>query len=138
VLVDQRGSGRSTPPSSSPTVDLSANTTTHLIGDLERLREHLGIERWLVYGQSWGTTLGLAYAERHPERVSEMVLGAVCLTQRSDIHWPYHGVGRYFPHEWERFRDGVPPADRSGDLVDAYARLLAHPDPDVRQNAAQD
>jgi proline iminopeptidase len=77
VLVDQRGSGRSTPPSSDPAVDLSANTTAHLIGDLERLREQLGIERWLVYGQSWGTTLGLAYAERHPERVSEMVLAAV-------------------------------------------------------------
>jgi proline iminopeptidase len=138
VLFDQRGSGRSTPHSSDPTVDLSSNTTEHLIGDLERLREHLGIERWLVYGQSWGTTLGLAYAERYPERVSEVVLAAVCLTQRSDIHWLSHGVGRYFPAEWAQFRDGVPPADRNGNLVDAYARLLSHADPDVRQQAAQD
>lgn len=138
VLFDQRGAGRSTPHSSDPTVDLSSNTTEHLIGDLERLREYLGIEKWLVYGRSWGTTLGLAYAERHPERVSEMVLAAVCLTQRSDIDWLYYGVGRFFPVEWERFRNGVPVADRDGDLVEAYARLLAHSDLDVRQKAAQD
>jgi proline iminopeptidase len=138
VLFDQRGSGRSTPHSSDPTVDLSSNTTEHLVGDVERLREHLGIEKWLVYGRSWGTTLGLAYAERHPDRVSEMVLAAVCLTQRSDIHWLYHGVGRFFPVEWERFRRGVPPVDRDGDLVEAYARLLAHSEPDIRQRADQD
>jgi proline iminopeptidase len=138
VLVDQRGAGRSTPHASDPAADLSVNTTDHLIADLELLRHHLGIVQWLVYGRSWGTTLGLAYAERHPERVSEIILAAVCLTRRSDIHWLYHGVGRYFPLEWERFRDGVPPADREGDLVDAYARLLDHPDEGVRQRAAQD
>jgi proline iminopeptidase len=137
VLLDQRGAGRSTPPASDPAVDLSVNTTAHLIDDLERLREYLQIERWLVYGRSWGTTLGLAYAERHPRRVSEMVLAAVCLTRRSDIHWLYHGVGRFFPAEWTRFRDGVPPVDRDGDLVDAYARLLAHPDDEVRRQAAR-
>jgi proline iminopeptidase len=138
VLVDQRGAGRSTPHASDPTADLSVNTTDHLIADLELLRHHLGIAQWLVYGRSWGTTLGLAYAERHPERVSEVILAAVCLTRRSDIHWLYHGVGQYFPFEWERFRDGVPPGDRQGDLVDAYARLLEHPDESVRQRAAQD
>jgi proline iminopeptidase len=138
VLVDQRGAGRSTPHASDPAADLSVNTTVHLIADLELLRHHLGIARWLVYGRSWGTTLGLAYAERHPESVSELVLAAVCLTSRSDIQWLYHGVGRYFPVEWERFRDGVPPADRQGDLVEAYARLLADPDERVRQRAAQD
>jgi proline iminopeptidase len=137
VLVDQRGAGRSTPHAGDSSTDLSANTTVHLIDDLERLREHLEIDRWLVYGRSWGTTLGLAYAECHPERVSEMILAAVCLTRRSDIDWLYHGLGRYFPAEWERFRDGVPPADRDGDLVDAYARLLAHADEGVRQSAAQ-
>jgi proline iminopeptidase len=137
VLVDQRGAGRSTPHAGDRSTDLSANTTVHLIDDLERLREHLEIDRWLVYGRSWGTTLGLAYAECHPDRVSEMILSAVCLTRRSDIHWLYHGLRRYFPAEWERFRDGVPPADRDGDLVDAYARLLAHPDEGVRQSAAQ-
>jgi proline iminopeptidase len=138
VLVDQRGAGRSTPHASDPTADLSVNTTDHLMADLELLRQHLGIAEWLVYGRSWGTTLGLAYAERLPERVSEIILAAVCLTRRSDIHWLYHGVGQYFPFEWERFRDGVPPADRQGDLVDAYARLLEHPDESVRQRAALD
>jgi len=137
VLVDQRGAGRSTPHAGDHSTDLSANTTAHLIGDLERLRQHLEIDRWLVYGRSWGTTLGLAYAQCHPERVSEMILAAVCLTRRSDIDWLYHGLGRYFPAEWERFRDGVPPADRDGDLVDAYARLLSHADAGVRQAAAR-
>jgi proline iminopeptidase len=137
VLVDQRGAGRSTPHSGDPSTDLSVNTTDHLIGDLELVRQHLGIERWLLYGRSWGTTLGLAYAERHPDRVSEMILAAVCLTRRSDIRWLYHGVGQYFPVEWNRFREGVPWADRDGDLVEAYARLLADPGDAVRQRAAQ-
>jgi proline iminopeptidase len=138
VLMDQRGAGRSIPHASDPSCDLTVNTTDHLIADLELLRQRLGIERWLVYGRSWGTTLGLVYAERYPERVSELILAAVCLTRRSDIHWLAHGVGRYFPLEWERLRDGVPPKDREGDLVDAYARLLAHPAESVRQKAAQD
>jgi proline iminopeptidase len=138
VLFDQRGAGRSTPHAGEFSTDLSANTTDHLVGDMERLREHLGIERWLLYGRSWGTTLGLAYAERYPERVTAMVLAAVCLTGRADIHWLYHGMGRYFPAEWDRFRDGAPTAERDGDLVDAYARLLAHHDPQVRARAAQD
>jgi proline iminopeptidase len=137
VLVDQRGAGRSAPHAGDRSTDLSANTTAHLIDDLERLREHLEIDRWLLYGRSWGTTLGLAYAQCHPERVSAMILAAVCLTRRSDIDWLYHGLGRYFPAEWERFRHGVPVADRDGDLVDAYARLLAHADEGVRQAAAQ-
>jgi proline iminopeptidase len=137
VLFDQRGSGRSTPHAGEPAVDLDANTTDHLIGDLGRLQEYLGIEKWLVYGQSWGTTLALAYAERHPECVSEMVLAAVCLTQRSDIRWLYHGVGRFFPAQWARLRDGVPAAERSGDLVEAYARLLGDADAKVREEAAQ-
>jgi proline iminopeptidase len=138
VLVDQRGAGKSTPHTGAPSTDLSVNTTDHLIGDLELVRRHLGIEGWLLYGRSWGTTLALAYAERFPERVSEMVLAAVCLTRRSDIHWLYHGVGRYFPVAWNQFRAGVPESDRDGDLVEAYARLLAHPDEVVRQQAARD
>src|SRR6202166_994778 len=137
VLLDQRGAGRSTPHAGDPSTDLSVNTTDHLIGDLERLREYLSLERWLVYGRSWGTTLGLAYAERYPERVTEVVLAAVAVTRRSDIHWLYHGVGRFFPAEWARFRNGVPEADRDGDLVDGYARLLAHHDAQVREQAAQ-
>ncbi len=138
VLFDQRGAGRSTPHVSDPGTDLAVNTTDHLVADIERLREHLGIERWLVYGGSWGSTLGLVYAQRHPERVTEMVLAAVTMTRRSEVHWLYHGVGRFFPEQWARFRDGVPAADRDGDLVEAYARLLADPDAEVREQAAQD
>jgi proline iminopeptidase len=138
VLFDQRGCGRSLPQASNPATDLSANTTHHLIADMERLREHLGVEQWLLYGGSWGSTLILAYAERHPERVSEIVLLGVTTTRRSEIDWLYRGVGRFFPAEWARFRVGVPEADRDGDLVAAYARLLENPDPDVRSKAAWD
>ena len=119
VLFDQRGAGRSLPHASDPATDLLANTTGHLVTDIERLREHLGIERWLVFGGSWGSTLALAYAERHPERVSEMVIAAVTMTRRYEIQWLYHGVGRFFPAEWGRFREGAPAADRDGDLVEA-------------------
>jgi proline iminopeptidase len=138
VLFDQRGAGRSVPHASDPTVDLSINTTHHLIADIERLRVHLGVERWLVFGGSWGATLALAYAERHPERVTEIVLPSVTMTRSADIHWLYHGVGRFFPLEWARFRDGVPIRERGDDLVAAYYHLLNHPDPAVREKAARD
>lgn len=138
VLVDQRGAGRSTPHSSDPAADLAVNTTEHLVGDLERVRGHLGIERWLVYGSSWGSTLALAYAERVPERVTEIVLAAVTMTRWRDVDWLTRDVGRFFPAEWERFRAGVPAPDRDGRLVDAYARLLADPDAEVRERAARD
>jgi len=105
---------------------------------MERLRGHLGIDRWLLYGGSWGSTLILAYAERHPQRVSEVVIAGVTTSRRSEIDWLYGGVGRFFPEEWERFRAGVPEGDRDGDLVTAYARLLEDPDPDVRGRAAHD
>ena len=136
VLFDQRGCGRSLPHASDPATDMSVNTTWHLIADMERLREHLGIERWLLFGGSWGSTLSLAYAERHPERVSEIILVAVTMSRRVEIDWLYRGVGRFFPEEWERFRAYVPDAD--GDLVGAYARLMEHPDPAVRLRTAQE
>jgi proline iminopeptidase len=136
VQFDQHGAGRSTPSTASPATDLSANTTHHLIADIERLREHLGVRRWLIWGGSWGVTLGLAYAERYPERVSEMVLASVTMSRPADIHWLYHEVGRYFPEEWERFRAGVPESERDGDLVAAYDRLLnGSPDIAVRERA---
>src|SRR3954465_4268393 len=143
VLFDQRGCGRSRPHASDPATDMAVNTTDHLIADMERLREHLGIERWLLYGGSWGSTLSLAYAERHPERVSEIVLVAVTTTRRSEVDWLYRGAGRFFPEAWERFRDGVPEADRdrataaegAHDLLAAYVRLLEDPDPQVRRRA---
>lgn len=136
VLFDQRNAGRSTPHAADPTTDLSANTTHHLVADIERLRRHLGIDRWLVWGNSWGSTLALAYAQRHPEQVSEIVLVAVATTSRSSVEWLYHGVGRFFPAAWERFRDGVPAGERDGDLVATYHRLLQDPDVDVRAGAA--
>jgi proline iminopeptidase len=138
VLFDQRGCGRSTPHASDPATDMGVNTTEHLLADMERLREHLGIERWLLYGGSWGSTLILAYAQRHPDRVSEIVMPSVTTTRRSEIDWLYRGVGRFFPEAWERFRLGVPEPDRDGDLVAAYARLLEHPDADVRTRATSD
>jgi proline iminopeptidase len=138
VLYDQRGCGRSTPHASDPATDMGVNTTEHLLADMERLREHLGIERWLLFGGSWGSTLILAYAERHPERVSEIVIPNVTTCRRSEIDWLYRGVGRFFPEEWERFRAGVAEAERDGNLLAAYARLMESPDADVRAQATAD
>ncbi|PZG04577.1 prolyl aminopeptidase [Nonomuraea aridisoli] len=138
VLFDQRNCGRSRPHAADPATDLSANTTHHLVADMELLREHLGIDKWLLYGGSWGSTLILAYAEAHPERVSEIIIPAVTMTRRSEIDWLYRGVGRFFPEAWDRFRRGVPEADRDGDLLKAYARLLSDPDEKVREKAAID
>jgi proline iminopeptidase len=136
VLFDQRGCGRSLPHASDPTTDMSCNTTEHLLADMERLREHLGVERWLLHGGSWGSTLLLAYAERYPHRVSEIVIASVTMTRRSETDWLYRGVARFFPEEWHRFRAGVPEAERDGDLVAAYARLMENSDPHVRAHAA--
>jgi proline iminopeptidase len=138
VLFDQRGCGRSTPHASDPATDMRHNTTEHLIADMERLREHLGIDRWLLHGGSWGSTLILAYAERYPQRVSEIVIPAVTTTRRSEIDWLYRGVGRFFPEAWERFRRGVPEADRDGDLRAATGRFLEDPHPRVRERAANE
>jgi proline iminopeptidase len=139
VQLDQRGCGLSTPHAGDLATDLSTNTTHHLIADLERLREHLGIERWLVWGASWGVTLALAYAERYPERVSELILLSITNTRRADVHWLAHETGRFFPEEWARFRNGVSETERDGDLVAAYDRLLnGHGDPAVRLQAARD
>jgi proline iminopeptidase len=138
ILFDQRGCGRSTPHASDPSADMSRNTTEHLLSDMELLRVHLGVERWLLFGGSWGATLILAYAERHPHRVSEIVMLCVTTTRRSEIDWLYGGVARFFPEEWERFRDGLPASDRDGNLVAGYARLMEHPDPAVREKAAFD
>jgi proline iminopeptidase len=138
VLFDQRGCGRSVPHASDPRTGLSVNTTEHLLADIERLRQHLGIDRWLLFGGSWGSTLGLAYAERNPQRVTAIVLVGVTTTRRSEIDWLYRGVAPLFPVQWARFRAGVQATDRDGDLVEAYYRLLQAPDPGVRAKAAKD
>jgi proline iminopeptidase len=137
IFFDQRGCGRSTPHASEGTQSLVCNTTAHLIADIERLRVFLAIEAWLVFGQSWGSTLGLAYAERHPDRVTELVLAGVTMTRPSELRWHYRHVAPLLPAEWEQFRLGVPEADRDGDLVDAYHRLLFHPDSTVQAEAAR-
>ncbi|WP_194835614.1 prolyl aminopeptidase [Nocardia sp. XZ_19_369] len=138
VLFDQRGCGESLPHASDPTVDMSHNTTEHLIADMERLRVHLGIEKWLLYGGSWGSTLILAYAERFPERVSEIVLVGVTMTRPEETEWLYRGVARFLPGPWETFRNALPEAERDGNLVAAYNRLMNNPDPAVRATAARD
>jgi proline iminopeptidase len=140
VLFDQRGCGRSTPLASDPATDLSVNTTAHLIADIERLREHLGIERWLLNGISWGTTLAVAYAERYPERVSEIVLDAVSTAQRDELDWLYRGARLLFPEQWERFAagSGVPRDTPCLDMLAAYSRLTGHPDAAVREQATLD
>jgi proline iminopeptidase len=137
VLFDQRGCGRSTPNASDPSVDLTSNTTPNLVADLEALREHLEVDRWLVLGGSWGSTLSLAYAEAHPDRVSEIVLWGVTTGRRSEADWLFRGgVAALFPEQWERLCAGVPEAEREGDVVEAYARMLHDPDPGVRRRAA--
>jgi len=137
ILFDQRGCGRSTPSAGDPCVDLSTNTTHHLLADIELLRRHLHIDSWLVFGGSWGSTLGLAYAEKHPDRVSEVVLFSVVTTTGREIEWVTRDMGRVFPEQWSRFRDAVSPEERDGRLVDAYARLLQDPDSSLREEAAR-
>jgi proline iminopeptidase len=106
------------------------------VADLERLRDHLGVDRWLLLGGSWGSTLGLTFVVTHPERVRAVVLGAVTLTRTADVEWLTRGVGRYFPEAHQRFLAAMPEPDRGGNLAAAYARLLASPDPQVRFDAA--
>jgi proline iminopeptidase len=138
VLFDQRSCGRSTPHASAPDTDLASNTTPHLIADMERLRQHLGIARWLVLGGSWGSTLALAYAERHPDRVTEMILFGVTTGRRKEFDWLFRGgVAVLFPEQWERLRAALPAAERDGDVVEAYQRRLNDPDPTVRRRAAE-
>ncbi|QKW35692.1 prolyl aminopeptidase [Actinomadura sp. NAK00032] len=138
VLFDQRGCGRSVPHAGDHAVSLERNTTPYLVADIERLREHLGIERWLVFGGSWGSTLALAYAQAHPDRVAAIVLRGVWLIRPSDEAWAFTptGAAHLFPAEWAAFRDAMPPAERD-DLLAAYGRRLGDPDPAVHMPAAR-
>ncbi|MEJ2857414.1 MULTISPECIES: prolyl aminopeptidase [unclassified Saccharothrix] len=133
VLIDQRGCGRSLPHAGDPGADLSANTTWHLVADLEVVREHLGIDRWQVFGGSWGSTLALAYAQTHPDRVTELVLRGVFTLRRRELDWYYGGgAGFLFPERWSRVVELAP----DGDVISTYARLLHDPDPVVAEAAA--
>jgi len=136
VLLDQRGSGRSLPHASDVGIDLSTNTTWHLIDDLELLRQYLRIDRWLVFGGSWGSTLALAYAETHPDRVNQLVLRGIFTLRKSELDWFYEGGAEaIFPDLWEGFLAPVP-IDERGNLIDAYHRLLNDPDPAIHGPAA--
>jgi len=136
VLFDQRSAGRSTPHASEPDVNWSAIDLDHHLADIEQLREHLGIDRWIVFGLSWGSVLGATYAERHPDRVRALVLGAFSTGTAADIDWLTVHAGRFFPAEWHRFRDHVPAELRDRRLVDAYNILVMDPDPAVHGAAA--
>ncbi|WP_349958310.1 prolyl aminopeptidase [Rhizobium sp. ZPR3] len=138
IQFDQRGCGDSLPHASEPVIDLSANTTWHTIADIEQLRLRLGVERWIVFGNSWGCTLALAYAETHPQRVKSLLLVGITMTRQSEIDWLYKGLARFFPEEWARFRAAAPEEDRDGDLVTAYYHLLRDPDPAIYVKAARD
>jgi proline iminopeptidase len=132
VLFDQRGCGKSTPHAS-----LVDNTTWHLVADMEALRAHLGLERWQVFGGSWGSTLALAYAEAHPERVTELVLRGIFMIRKQEIDWFYQrGASVLFPDAWEGYLAPIPEAER-GDLLRAYYRRLTSDDAATRQAAAK-
>jgi proline iminopeptidase len=133
VLFDQRGCGKSRPHAS-----LVDNTTWHLVEDIERLREHLRIDKWLVFGGSWGSTLALAYAETHPRRVTELVLRGIFLLRRWELEWFYQNAGgaaALFPDLWERYVAPIPTAER-GDMMNAYYKRLTSDDPKVLKTAA--
>ncbi|WP_020578814.1 prolyl aminopeptidase [Actinopolymorpha alba] len=138
VLFDQRNCGASRPSAADPHVSLEHNTTPHLIEDIERLREHLSIDRWLVFGGSWGSTLALAYAQAHPGRVTELVLRGIYLVRPSDEAWTFTpaGIANLFPAEWASFRDAIPAAEQH-DLIAAYGRRIGDPDPAVHLPAAR-
>ena len=132
ILADQRGCGRSLPNAS-----LEANTTWHLVGDIERLRLHLGIARWQVVGGSWGSTLALAYAEAHPERVTGLILRGIFLLRRAELDWFYQdGASWLFPEAFAEFVAHIPPGER-GDMIRAYHRRLTHSDLKVQIAAAR-
>lgn len=131
VLFDQRGCGKSTPHA-----HLEENTTWDLVADIEKLREHLGIDRWVVFGGSWGSTLSLAYAETHPTRVKGLILRGIFLCRPSELHWFYQfGAHQIFPDMWEKFLAPIPPEERC-DLIKAYFKRLTSSDPAVRHEAA--
>jgi proline iminopeptidase len=136
VLFDQRAAGRSTPYAADEDVDWASIDMDHHVADIEQLREHLGIDRWVVFGLSWGSVLGATYAERHPDRVIAVVLGAVSAGTADDIDWLTVHAGRFFPAEWRAFRDHLPAELRRARLVDGYHALLMDPDRATRDAAA--
>ncbi|MBB3964568.1 prolyl aminopeptidase [Rhizobium metallidurans] len=138
VLFDQRNCGRSLPDAADMGTDLSANTTWDLIEDIEKLRHHLAVTGWVLFGTSWGSTLALAYAQTHPTRVSAMVLAGVTITRRLEIDWLTQGMAALFPAEWHRLNESLPGDMRAKGVIEGYRALLNAPDPEVRLKAARD
>ncbi|HEX2902290.1 MAG TPA: prolyl aminopeptidase [Jatrophihabitans sp.] len=136
ILLDQRSAGHSIPHASEQNVHWASIDMDHHVADVERLRSHLGIDRWAVFGISWGSVLGITYAQRHPDQVSAVVLAAVSTGTEADIDWLTVHAGRFFPGQWQAFRDHVPAELRQLRLVEAYHRLLMDPDPAVHHAAA--
>jgi proline iminopeptidase len=138
VLFDQRNCGRSTPHASAHDTSLESNTTAHLIADMEQLRQHLQIDRWLLFGGSWGSTLALAYAVSYPERVTQLILFGVTTGRHQEVDWCFRGgMAIFFPEQWDRLRCALPEAERAGDIVEAYYRRLNDSDLTVRKLAAE-
>lgn len=137
LLFDQRNCGRSTPHASGMDVGLETNTTWHLVADMERLRAMIGAEKWQVFGGSWGSALALAYAQQHPERVTELILRGIFTLRSAEVRWFYQSGASYlFPDLWESYLAPIPEEERD-DLISAYARRLNSPDPQVRLEAAR-
>jgi proline iminopeptidase len=131
IIFDQRGAGRS-----SPLGELIDNTTKHLVEDIETLRRHFAVERWVVFGGSWGSTLALSYAETHPERCRALILRGIFLCRQVEIDWFLYGISNVFPEAWRAFAAGIP-EDERGDLLTAYYRRLIDPNPTVHMPAAR-
>ena len=132
IMFDQRGCGKSTPHA-----ELRENTTWDLVGDIEKLREHLGIDNWVVFGGSWGSTLSLAYSQTHPERCTGLILRGIFMLRQKELHWFYQeGASNIFPDAWEEYLKPIPPEER-GDLLNAYYQRLTSEDKKVRLEAAK-
>lgn len=131
VIFDQRGSGRS-----EPLGEIRDNTTPHLINDIETLRQHLGIERWVIFGGSWGSTLALAYGEAHPDRCVGFILRGIFLCRKQEINWFLYGLKNFFPEAWNNFVSLLLPSERD-DILSAYYQRLLNPDPEIHMPAAR-
>jgi proline iminopeptidase len=137
IGFDQRNAGRSRPSAAAPDADLSTNTTQRLVADIEQLRRHFGVERWVLFGMSWGTTLGLLYAETHPDRVAAMAFAGVTTTRAEEIDWLYRAVAPLYPEEWQKFMAYAPPDTPAAGLIVAYNDMMFSADPAVRDGAAR-
>jgi proline iminopeptidase len=132
ILFDQRGAGKSR-----PIAELRENTTWDLVADIETIRQHVGVDQWQVFGGSWGSTLALAYAETHPQRVKALILRGIFLCRPTEIQWFYqHGTSELFPDRWDKYLQMIPPSERH-DMVSAYHKRLTHPDYEIRLQAAK-